>query len=86
MNGAEREAVLDEAVTAALARLTVAYDLQALDWAIHLKQLAQLHFVDCGWDVVHHQVSDCLGFSIWWSGSWWWNGHEDDGVFLAVLT
>ena len=64
MYGARTGTILDEAVTAALARLTVAYNLQALDWAIHLKQLAQLHFVDCGWDVVHHQVSDNLRLRI----------------------
>ena len=59
---AEGEAVLDEAIALGLAGFTVADDLHALDWAVHLKQLTHLHLIDGSWDVVHHEVPQSLRF------------------------
>jgi len=60
VNSAEGEAVLDEAVALAGAGLAVADDLDALDGAVHLEELAQLHLIDGGGDVVHHEVANGL--------------------------
>jgi len=48
---------LHEAVAAALASLTIADNLDALDRAVLLKELTELELVDRRGDVVHHQVA-----------------------------